>query len=180
MSTDSGIALTMLEAEAQAQPGVAANSRAPRPVARNAFADPLFRRLTQFFAFLVFSLLAAILISLAIGSWPAMKAFGFAFIFTANWDPVKEQFGALIPIFGTLVTSGIAMLIAVPVSFGIALFLTELSPTWLRRPLATAIELLAAIPSIIYGMWGLFVFAPWFMDYAQPFLIATLGAVPGF
>ena len=142
------------------------------------WADPLFHRTTQFFALLVFSLLAAILVSLAIGSWPAIKAFGPAFIVNPVWDPVKEQFGALIPIFGTLVTSLIAMLIAVPLSFGIAVFLTELSPPWLRRPLATAIELLAAIPSIIYGMWGLFVFAPWFMDHAQPLLIAVFGPIP--
>ena len=96
-----------------------------------------------------------------------------------NWDPVQEDFGALVPIFGTLVTSVIALVIAIPVSFGIALFLTELSPVWLRRPLGTAIEMLAAIPSIIYGMWGLFVFAPLFQEYVQPLFAKTLGNVPG-
>src|SRR5258705_3453705 len=124
-SSDQGIALTMLDAESPAHLGTATRARAPRPLQRLSFADPLFRRITQFFAFLVFSLLAAILVSLVIGSWPAIKAFGFGFIFTPTWDPVKENFGALIPIFGTLVTSLIAMLIAVPVSFRIALFLTE-------------------------------------------------------
>ncbi len=146
----------------------------------NTWADPLFKRLTQAFAFLVFSLLAAILVSLVIGSWPAIKAFGPAFIVSPTWDPVKDRFGALIPIYGTLVTSAIAMAIAIPLSFGIAIFLTELSPPWLRRPLATAIELLAAIPSIIYGMWGLFVFAPWFMDHVQPLLIQVFGPLPLF
>src|SRR5579862_5412020 len=179
MSTsDHGIALTMLDAESM-QGGAIAKEHAPRPIKPSPWADPLFKKVTQFFAFLVFSLLAAILVSLVIGSWPALVAFGPAFVFTATWDPVKEQFGALIPIFGTLMTSLIAMLIAVPVSFGIALFLTELSPIWLRRPLATAIELLAAIPSIIYGMWGLFFFAPWFMDHLQPLLVNSLGAIPG-
>jgi phosphate transport system permease protein len=96
----------------------------------------------------------------------------------AEWNPVTEEFGALVPIYGTLVSSAIAMIIGIPVSFGIALFLTELSPTWLKRPLGTAIEMLAAIPSIIYGMWGLFVFAPLFAEYVQPALIKTLGAVP--
>ena len=151
----------------------------PRPrSALSAWADPVFHRTTQLFALLVFSLLAAILVSLFIGSWPAIKAFGPAFIVSPVWDPVKEQFGALIPIVGTLVTSMIAMVVAVPISFGIAMFLTELAPAWLRRPLATAIELLAAIPSIIYGMWGLFVFAPWFMDHVQPVLIGVLGPLP--
>ena len=113
-----------------------------------------------------------------IGSWPAIQKFGFKFFYDSEWDPVGEQFGALVPIYGTLVSSFIAMLIAVPVSFGIALFLTELAPSWLKRPLGTAIELLAAIPSIIYGMWGLFVFVPLFSTYVQPFLINTLGNVP--
>lgn len=177
-SSDPGIALTMLDLDTSRPATEGAQARGPRPTRQNSWADPAFRRLTQFFAFLVFSLMAAILISLLIGSWPAIKQFGPAFIFTPTWDPVKEQFGALIPIYGTLVTSLIAMVIGVPVSFGIAIFLTELAPPWLRRPLATAIELLAAIPSIIYGMWGLFIFAPWFGDHAQPFLISTLGSVP--
>ena len=140
--------------------------------------DLLFRWVTRSFAFLVLVVLAGILVSLVYGSLPAMQRFGFGFLVSAEWNPVSERFGALVPIVGTLVTSAIALLIGVPVSFGIALFLTELSPPWLKRPLGTAVELLAAIPSIIYGMWGLFVLAPVFADYVQPWLIKTLGAVP--
>jgi phosphate transport system permease protein len=141
--------------------------------------DAAFEQLTRLFAFVVFSLLAAILVSLLLGSGPTLEKFGFGFLWNAEWDPVKENFGALVPIYGTLMTSLIAMVIGVPVSFGIALFLTELSPAWLKRPLGTAIELLAAIPSIIYGMWGLFVFAPLFQTHLQPLLIGTLGKIPG-
>ena len=144
-----------------------------------ALADAAFRNLTRAAAFLVFSLLAAILVSLLIGSSLSLKEYGVAFLWTEEWDPVQEKFGALVPIVGTLVTSAIALAIAIPVSFGIAIFLTELSPVWLRRPLGTAIEMLAAIPSIIYGMWGLFVFAPLFQAHVQPFLQKTLGAIPG-
>jgi phosphate transport system permease protein len=118
-------------------------------------------------------------VSLLVGSLPSIKAFGASFLWTEEWDPVQEKFGALVPIVGTLVTSAIALAIAIPVSFGIAIFLTELSPVWLRRPLGTAIEMLAAIPSIIYGMWGLFIFAPLFQAHVQPFLQQTLGQVPG-
>jgi phosphate transport system permease protein len=145
----------------------------------NALADALFRNLTRLFAVLVFSLLAAILASLAYGSSLSIRKLGWEFLWSAEWNPVTEEFGALVPIFGTLVTSAIALTIAIPVSFGIAVFLTELSPVWLRRPLGTAIEMLAAIPSIIYGMWGLFVFAPLFQAHVQPALAATLGNVPG-
>jgi phosphate transport system permease protein len=140
--------------------------------------DLVFRFATRAFAFLVFALLVGILLALLIGSVQAIQTFGARFLVTPVWNPVTEQFGALVPIVGTLVTSFIALLIGIPVSFGIALFLTELSPTWLRRPLGTAVELLAAIPSIIYGMWGLFVFAPAFATYVQPALTATLGEVP--
>ncbi|HXZ54723.1 MAG TPA: phosphate ABC transporter permease subunit PstC [Burkholderiales bacterium] len=140
--------------------------------------DQAFRFATRCFALLVLTLLAGIIVSLVLGSVPALKAFGFGFLTSAEWNPVTEKFGALVPIVGTLATSSIALLIAIPVSFGVALFLTELSPPWLRRPLGTAIELLAAIPSIIYGMWGLFVFAPVFGDYVQPLLSNTLGALP--
>ncbi len=133
--------------------------------------DSAFEWLTRTFAFLVFGLLAAILVSLVLGSTQTLEKYGFNFLWTTDWDPVQEKFGALVPIYGTLVTSLIAMLIGVPVSFGIALFLTELSPTWLKRPLGTAIELLAAIPSIIYGMWGLFIFVPLFQTYVQPLMI---------
>jgi phosphate transport system permease protein len=145
----------------------------------NVLMDALFRNLTRFFAFFVFSLLAAILVSLVIGSRPSLGKFGFDFLWNENWDPVKEDFGALVPIVGTVVTSAIALLIAIPVSFGISVFLTELSPVWLRRPLGTAIEMLAAIPSIIYGMWGLFVFAPLFQHHVQPLLGDTIGRIPG-
>jgi len=140
--------------------------------------DALFERLTWFFALVVFSVLAAILVSLAIGGSASLEKYGASFLWSAAWDPVHENFGALVPIYGTVVTSLIAMLIGVPVSFGIALFLTELAPAWLKRPLGTAIELLAAIPSIIYGMWGLFVLVPLFQEHVQPALIESLGALP--
>ena len=145
--------------------------RGPQRVQPARWMDKAFEWLTRLFAFLVFSLLAAILVALVIGSQPTLERFGLGFLFNAEWDPVREDFGALVPIYGTLMTSLIAMVIGVPVSFGIALFLTELSPSWLKRPLGTAIELLAAIPSIIYGMWGLFVFAPLFQTYVQPSLV---------
>ena len=147
---------------------------------RHNLLDILFRNVTRLSAFAVLVLLVAIMVSLIIGSLPSIKAFGFRFLASAEWNPVTDEFGALVPIFGTLVTSAIALLIAIPVSFGIALFLTELSPRWLRRPLGIAIELLAGIPSIIYGMWGLFVFAPLFAEYVQPWLIEKLGPLPIF
>jgi phosphate transport system permease protein len=141
--------------------------------------DVAFEQLTRLFALLVFSILAGILVTLVLGSRESLGHYGISFLWTADWDPVKERFGALVPIYGTLVTSAIAMLIGIPVSFGIALFLSELAPAWLKRPLGTAIELLAAIPSIIYGMWGLFVFAPLFQEHVQPLLIAVFSAMPG-
>ncbi len=140
--------------------------------------DLLFRNTTLFFAFMVLALLAGILISLLVGAYPAIQAFGLKFLVSDSWNPVTEEFGALVPIVGTLATSVIALLIGIPVSFGIALFLTELSPRWLKRPLGTAIELLAGIPSIIYGMWGLFVFAPVFADYVEPWLNDHIGPLP--
>jgi phosphate transport system permease protein len=130
------------------------------------------------FAILVLIALAAILVSLMISAWPAFKKFGIDFIWTVEWDIINEDFGAAIAIYGTLISSVIALLIAVPLAFGIALFLTEMCPLWLRRPLGTAIELLAAVPSIIYGMFGLFIFAPLFADYGQPALQSTLGQMP--
>jgi phosphate transport system permease protein len=145
---------------------------------RNAFMDWLFRNLTRAFAVLVLVLMAAIFVSLIVGASAAIEKFGGRFLFTDEWNPVTDEFGALVPIYGTLVTSAIALLIAVPVSFGIALFLTELAPIWIRRPLGVAIELLAAIPSIIYGMWGLFVFAPVFQLYVEPLIVATFGQTP--
>ncbi len=156
------------------------DSPPPRRLRSAPWADAAFEWLTRIFAVLVFSLLLAILASLFVGSQLSIEKFGLSFLWTADWDPVKDNFGALVPIYGTLVTSAIAMLIGVPVSFGIAIFLTELSPAWLKRPLGTAIELLAAIPSIIYGMWGLFVFAPLFQSHLQPAMINSLGTVPFF
>ena len=150
----------------------------PPPVISERWKDTLFENVTRFFALLVFSILAAILVSLVIGSSLSLQKYGIPFIWGNDWDPVQEQFGALVPIFGTLVSSAIAMAIGIPVSFGIALFLTELAPGWIRRPLGTAIELLAAIPSIIYGMWGLFVLAPLLQTYVQPLIIGTLGNIP--
>jgi phosphate transport system permease protein len=148
-------------------------------VLQASWADAIFENLTRFFALVVFSLLAAIVITLLVGSQTTLEKYGLRFLGSAEWDPVKEDFGALVPIYGTLMTSLIAMLIGIPVSFGIALFLTELSPAWLKRPLGTAIELLAAIPSIIYGMWGLFVFAPLFQAHVQPWLVSRFGSLPG-
>jgi phosphate transport system permease protein len=140
--------------------------------------DFIFHKVTMLFALSVLFVLVGIIASLFIGAVPALKEFGPAFITTVEWDPVNDQYGAAIAIVGTLVTSGIALLIAFPVSFGIALFLTEICPVWLRRPLGTAVELLAGVPSIIYGMWGLFVFAPLFGDYVQPLLKHSLGQLP--
>jgi phosphate transport system permease protein len=145
---------------------------------RQSIFDSLFRNLTRLAAFGVLALLAAILGSLVLGSMPAIHAFGFGFLTSPDWDPVNDKFGAFIPIVGTLITSVIALIIAIPVSFGIALFLTELSPRVLRRPLGVAIELLAGIPSIIYGMWGLFVFAPLFADHVEPWLNQHVGPLP--
>ena len=140
--------------------------------------DFLFHKVTLFFSLLVLVALVGILVSLMITAWPAFKKFGFEFLWRVEWDIVNEEFGAAIAIFGTVVSSLIALLIAVPLAFGIALFLTENCPVWLRRPLGTAIELLAAVPSIIYGMFGLFIFAPLFAEYGQPALQSTLGQMP--
>ncbi|AOK22998.1 phosphate ABC transporter permease PstC [Burkholderia ubonensis] len=129
--------------------------------------DILFGGLARLAAIVTLLLLGGIIVSLIIASMPTIQKFGLAFLWQSEWDPNSDVYGALVPIYGTLVTSVIALVIAVPVSFGIALFLTELSPVWLRRPLGIAIELLAAIPSIVYGMWGLLVFAPIFATYFQ-------------
>lgn len=137
--------------------------------------DRSFFYTTAAFALLVLALLVGIIVSLFVGGWDALKAFGLRFFVSDDWNPVTGEFGALVPIYGTLVSSVIALIIAVPVSFGIALFITELAPSWLKRPVGTAIELLAAIPSIIYGMWGLFVFAPVLAEYVEPWLQAHLG-----
>ncbi|MBC3934610.1 phosphate ABC transporter permease subunit PstC [Undibacterium rugosum] len=145
---------------------------------RQRWQDFFFHKLTLSFAAFVLIVLLGIIFSLFVRALPAMQEFGLAFITTIEWDPVNDKFGGLIAIVGTLATSVIALLIAFPVSFGIALFLTEICPAWLKRPLGTAIELLAGVPSIIYGMWGLFVFAPLFSEYVQPALAATLGKLP--
>ena len=147
-------------------------------VLRGRWQDVFFRHTTRLFAALVLVLLVSIMAALAVAAAPALRAFGPSFFVSDVWNPVTRQFGALAPIYGTLVTSAIALLIGIPVSFGIALFLTEMCPARLRRPLGTAVELLAAIPSIIYGMWGLFVFAPFFDERVQPFLTRTLGEIP--
>jgi phosphate transport system permease protein len=141
--------------------------------------DNAFRGITRGCALFVLLILSGVILALVIGSLPALHKFGFAFVYTEVWNPVTEEFGALAPIYGTVVTSIIAMAIAVPVGIMVAFFLTELCPKWLRRPIAIAIELLAGIPSIIYGIWGLFVFAPFLQKYVQPFLIDTFENVPG-
>ena len=149
-----------------------------RALRRFMLAESTFRTATFVAAMLVLVLLGGVILSLVIGSIPAIKQFGFGFLTTQSWNPVTEKFGAIAPIYGTIVTSLIAMAIGIPVSFGIAIFLTELCPYPLRRPIGIAIELLAGIPSIIYGIWGLFVFAPFLQQTLQPFLIDTLGNVP--
>jgi phosphate transport system permease protein len=141
-------------------------------------ADRIFGWLAKGAALLTLSLLFAILLSLTISAWPAISKYGLGFLASTTWDPVTEEFGGLVMIYGTLMTSLIALVIAVPVSFGIALFLTELSPAWLKRPLGTAIELLAAIPSIVYGMWGLLVFSPILSTYVQQPLQSAFKGVP--
>lgn len=140
--------------------------------------DFFFHKITLLFAASVLLVLVGIIISLAIGAAPAFREFGLGFVTTNEWDPINDKFGALIAITGTLVTSIIALAIAFPVSFGIALFLTEICPAFLRRPMGMAVELLAGVPSIIYGMWGLFVFAPFFGDHVQPLLKNTIGVLP--
>ncbi|MCP8937235.1 phosphate ABC transporter permease subunit PstC [Alsobacter sp. SYSU M60028] len=149
-----------------------------RALARHRIPDAVFAALTRAAALAVLVMLGGVIVSLARGAWPAFSAFGLDFLTTSTWNPVKERFGALAPIYGTVVTSLIAMLIAVPVGLGIAVFLTELCPRPLRRPIGIAVELLAGIPSIIYGVWGLFVLAPFLQETVQPALIATLGRAP--
>jgi phosphate transport system permease protein len=157
-------ALTRAEGEASVSDD---GARRGRIAARQRLEDVVFHRVTQVFSLIVLAALLGIIVSLLINGWPAFRKFGMPFIWTAEWDIINENFGALIAITGTLLSAGIAMLLAVPLAFGIALFLTETCPVWLRRPLGVAIELLAAVPSIIYGMFGLFVFAPLFAEYFQ-------------
>ena len=149
-----------------------------RVLRRFRLGDSTFRIMTQCSAIAVLLLLAGVILSLVIGSLPAWKAFGFGFFTSESWNPVTEKFGAAPAIYGTLITSFLAMLIGVPVSLGIAIFLTEICPERLRRPIGIAVELLAGIPSIIYGIWGLFVFAPWFQVHVQPLLIDGFANIP--
>ncbi|MGV8998129.1 MAG: phosphate ABC transporter permease subunit PstC [Parvibaculaceae bacterium] len=142
------------------------------------FGDPLFQGLTFLFAMLVLAILSGIVVTLTIDAWPALKEFGPAFVWTSSWNPAKDTYGAFVPLIGTIETAVIAMLIGVPFSFGMAFFLTEMCPHWLRQPISIAIELLAAVPSIIYGIWGLFVLVPIFQTYVEPAMIATLGPIP--
>jgi phosphate transport system permease protein len=164
-----------LRGEAAVLPEVSSRAKV---IARLRLGDTAFRLLTKSAAVGVLIILGGVMFSLIDGSLPALRTFGLDFLLEQRWNPVTEKFGALAPIYGTLVTSFIAMLIAVPVGLLIAMFLTELCPMWLRRPIGIAIELLAGIPSIIYGIWGLFVFAPFLQDTLQPFLIATFGNIP--
>jgi phosphate transport system permease protein len=145
---------------------------------RMRLADKTFQYLTHATALGVLALLGCIILALLVGALPALRTFGFEFLVSQRWNPVTERFGALAPIYGTIVTSLIAMAIAVPIGLLVAMFLTELCPLWLRRPIGIAVELLAGIPSIIYGIWGLFVFAPFLQVHVQPLLIDTFGEVP--
>jgi phosphate transport system permease protein len=150
----------------------------PRHAAGQRLRERVFRGATFTAAVLVLLLLGGVAISLLQGALPAFSHFGFAFLAKEVWNPVTEKFGALAPIYGTLVTSLIAMLLAIPISLGIAVFLTELAPSWMRRPVGVAIELLAAVPSIIFGIWGLFVLSPVLQHHVQPALIDWLGPLP--
>lgn len=164
---------------AEAMPSsLAAQARESR-VRRFALTDSLFRNSTRGAAILVLLILGGVGFSLVVGSWEALSRFGFSFLTTESWNPVTEKFGALAPIYGTVVTAAIAILIAVPIGIGIAVFLTELCPRPLQRPIGIAVELLAGIPSIIYGIWGLFVFAPFLQTTLQPFIINVFHGVPG-
>ncbi|TPN44227.1 phosphate ABC transporter permease subunit PstC [Mesorhizobium sp. B1-1-4] len=168
-----------MTAVSEAMPSSAAMRAREATVRRFALTDTIFRAATRFSAILVLLILGGVAISLFAGSWEALSKFGFSFLTTESWNPVTENFGALAPIYGTIVTAAIAILIAVPIGIGIAIFLTELCPRPLRRPIGIAVELLAGIPSIIYGIWGLFVFAPFLQTTVQPFIIKLFHDVPG-
>jgi phosphate transport system permease protein len=140
--------------------------------------DPVFAALARLSGVLVLLLLGSLILSLFIGGLPAFRRFGFAFLFSTEWDPVHQVFGAAVSVYGTLITSVLALVFAVPLAFGIAFYLTELAPAWLRRPVGTAIELLAAVPSIIYGMWGFFVIVPIMSQYIEPTLIDAFDGIP--
>ena len=163
---------------ATARGAVATAVATERPTPRAPWADKVFAVAVHGAALLTLALLGGIIASLTVGAWPAIREYGLGFVWSAQWDPVSDKYGGLVMIYGTLATSFIALLIAVPVSFGIAIFLTELSPQWLRRPLGIAIELLAAIPSIVYGMWGLLVFGPLLARFVQQPAQALFAGVP--
>jgi phosphate transport system permease protein len=150
----------------------------PTRRASGALGDSIFEWACRLAGIFVLLLLGAIIVELFIGGLPAFRAFGPGFVWSTEWDPVQEVFGAGVSIYGTVVTAVLALIIAVPVAFGIAFYLTELAPDWLRRPVGTAIELLAAVPSIIYGMWGFFVIVPVMSGTIQPFVIDTVGELP--
>ena len=148
------------------------------PRRRGGSGDAIFAAVATASGVFVLVLLGAIIISLFVGGWPSFREFGAAFLVNVDWDPVQHIYGAAVPIYGTIVTSIIALVLAVPLAFGIAFFLTELAPSWMRRPIGTAVELLAAVPSIIYGMWGFFVIVPAMADWIQPPVIDTLDGIP--
>ena len=169
----------MSDVPIDAEPSLAdEHSRRARALRRFSLGDRTFHLLTKTCAIAVLVVLASVILALIDGSWLALNTFGLDFFTTQRWNPVTEKFSAVAPIYGTIVTSAIAMLMGVPIGIGIAMFLTEICPVYLRRPIGTAIELLAGIPSIIYGIWGLFVFAPFFQVYVQPLLIDTFANVP--
>lgn len=159
-------------------PIATSGGRPPARQRRMPWGDAIFATLAHVAAWFTLAALVGIIASLVVGAWPAIHEYGLSFLIRSEWDPVNDKYGGLVMIWGTLASSGIALLIAVPVSFGIALFLTELSPNWLRRPLGIAIELLAAVPSIVYGMWGLLVFGPILATYVQLPLQGLLGGIP--
>ena len=178
MSTTLPAAQLPMNQSAQSSGPVMANPPPVKTARSGPMADRVFAWLAKGAALFTLAMLLAILASLTYSAWPAIHKYGLGFLTSTQWDPVKEEFGGLVMIYGTLITSFIALSIAVPVSFGIALFLTELSPAWLKRPLGTAIELLAAVPSIVYGMWGLLVFSPVLSTYVQQPLQYLFAGVP--
>lgn len=178
MSTTLPVSETSLHQSVEFSGRVMTNPPPSKRPRSGPLADRLFGLAAKAAALFTLVVLVSILVTLTLSAWPAIEKFGFGFLTSTNWDPVKEDFGGLVMIYGTVMTSFIALLIAVPVSFGIALFLTELSPAWLKRPLGTAIELLAAVPSIVYGMWGLLVFSPVLSTYVQQPLQSAFGNVP--
>ena len=150
-----------------------------RPRSSGSFGDLIFGSLARAAGILVLLLLGAIIVVLFIGGMQAFRTFGPGFLSSTDWDPVQDQYGALVPVYGTIATAILALILSVPLAFGIAFFLTEMAPQWMRRPVGTAIELLAAVPSIIFGMWGFFVIVPIMAQYVQPWAIDTLGDIPG-